>query len=200
MTSDIWAQIALVLFFILISALFVAAEIALVSLRDTQVQQLAGRGKRGAVLAGLMKEPTRFLAAVQVGITFTSFISAGLGAAELVPVLTPYLEQAGIDVDFASTISFIIITLIVAYVSLVLGELVPKRLAIQQAETLALLFAIPIEVIARATKPFIWLLTVSTNAILRIFGVDPKASREMMSGEELRDIVAAHEELTDEER
>jgi putative hemolysin len=200
MTSDLWARIALVLLFILISALFVAAEIALVSLRDTQVQQLAGRGKRGRALAKLMKEPTRFLAAVQVGITFTSFISAGLGAAEIVPLLTPFIEDVGIDPDFAPTISFILITLVVAYVSLVLGELVPKRLAIQQAETLALLFAIPVEVIARATQPFIWLLTRSTNGVLRIFGVDPKASREMMSGEELRDIVAAHEELTDEER
>jgi putative hemolysin len=200
MTSDIWARIALVLLFILIAALFVAAEIALVSLRDTQVQQLASRGKRGKALAKLMLEPTRFLAAVQVGITFTSFISAGLGAAELVPVLKPVLEGFGLDPDFSSTISFILITLLVAYVSLVLGELVPKRLAIQQAETLALLFAIPIEVIAKATKPFIWLLTISTNAVLRIFGVDPQASREMMSGEELRDIVAAHEELTDEER
>ncbi len=200
MTSDIWARIALVLLFILIAALFVAAEIALVSLRDTQVQQLASRGKRGKALAKLMLEPARFLAAVQVGITFTSFISAGLGAAELVPVLKPVLEGFGLDPDFSSTISFILITLLVAYVSLVLGELVPKRLAIQQAETLALLFAIPIEVIAKATKPFIWLLTISTNAVLRIFGVDPQASREMMSGEELRDIVAAHEELTDEER
>ena len=198
--TDIWARIALVLLFILIAALFVAAEIALVSLRDTQVQQLASRGKRGKVLAKLMEHPTRFLAAVQVGITFTSFISAGLGASELVPYLKPYLEGLGLDPDFSSTISFILITLLVAYVSLVLGELVPKRLAIQQAETLALLFAIPIEVIAKATKPFIWLLTISTNAVLRIFGVDPQASREMMSGEELRDIVAAHEELTDEER
>lgn len=200
MTSDIWVRIALVLLFILISALFVAAEIALVSLRDSQVQQLASRGKRGRALAKLMEEPTRFLAAVQVGITFTSFISAGLGAAEIVPVLAPFLQERGLDEDFAPTISFILITLVVAYVSLVLGELVPKRLAISQAETLALLFAIPVEVVARATKPFIWMLTKSTNGVLRIFGIDPKASREMMSGEELRDIVAAHEELTDEER
>ncbi|MEN9693187.1 MAG: hypothetical protein RLZZ330_831 [Actinomycetota bacterium] len=198
--TDIWARLALVLLFILISALFVAAEIALVSLRDTQVQQLASRGKRGKALGKLMQEPTRFLAAVQVGITFTSFVSAGLGASEIVPVLTPYLENLGLNPDFSSTVSFILITLIVAYVSLVIGELVPKRLAIQQAESLALLFAIPVEVIARATKPFIWLLTKSTNGVLRIFGIDPKASREMMSGEELRDIVAAHEELSEEER
>ncbi len=200
MTSDIWARIALVLFFIIISALFVAAEIALVSLRETQVQQLASRGKRGKVLAKLMEDPTRFLAAAQVGITFTSFISAGLGASEIAPVLEPVLKEAGLGGDGAGTIAFIGVTLIVAYVSLVLGELVPKRLAIQKSESLALIFALPVEIIARATKPFIWLLTRSTNGVLRIFGIDPKASREMMSGEELRDIVAAHEELTDEER
>jgi putative hemolysin len=200
MTSDIWARIALVLFFISISGLFVAAEIALVSLRDTQVQQLANRGKRGKALGKLMQDPTRFLAAAQVGITFTSFISAGLGASEIAPVLEPYLKESGFGGDGAGTLAFIAVTLVVAYISLVLGELVPKRLAIQQAESLALFFAIPVEVIARATKPFIWLLTRSTNGVLRIFGIDPKASREMMSGEELRDIVASHEELTDEER
>lgn len=200
MTSDLWARIALVVFFISISGLFVAAEIALVSLRDTQVQVLSSRGKRGKALGKLMQDPTRFLAAAQVGITFTSFISAGLGASEIAPVLEPVLEEAGLGGDGAGTVAFIGVTLIVAYFSLVLGELVPKRLAIQQAEALALYFAIPVELIARATKPFIWLLTRSTNGVLRIFGVDPKASREMMSGEELRDIVAAHEELTDEER
>ena len=96
--------------------------------------------------------------------------------------------------------AFIGVTLIVAYVSLVIGELVPKRLAIQRAETIALIAAYPVEILARVTRPIIALLTMSTNLIVRVFGVDPHATREAISGEELRDIVAAHEELSEEER
>jgi len=198
--SDIWGRVALVLVFISISGLFVAAEIALVSLRDSQVQQLAHRGKRGKALAQLMSNPTRFLAAAQVGITFTSFISAGLGAAEIAPLLEPLIKDAGLGGDGAGTIAFIGVTLLTAYISLVLGELVPKRLGIQRSESLALFFAIPVEIIAKLTKPFISLLTVSTNVILRILGSDPDAGKETISGDELRGIVAGHEELTEDER
>lgn len=198
--SDIWGRVALVLVFIAISSLFVAAEIALVSLRDSQVQQLASRGKRGKALAQLMSNPTRFLAAAQVGITLTSFISAGLGAAEIAPLLEPIIRDAGLSGDSAGTFAFIGVTVLTAYVSLVLGELVPKRLAIQHSESLALLVAIPVEIVAKITKPFISLLTVSTNVVLRIFGSDPTAGRDTISGDELRGIVAGHEELTADER
>ena len=85
---------------------------------------------------------------------------------------------AGLGGDGAGTIAFIAVTLLTAYISLVLGELVPKRLAIQQSEALALAFAIPVEFIAKVTKPFIWLLTASTNLILRILGGDPGAGGE----------------------
>ena len=110
--ADIWSGLALVVVFILISALFVAAEIALVSLRDSQVQQLSSRGRRGKVLAQLMANPTRFLAAVQVGITFTSFISAGLGASELAPLIAPYLVENGLDPDISQTVAFILVCLL----------------------------------------------------------------------------------------
>jgi putative hemolysin len=192
--------LALVLLFIVISALFVTAEIALVSLRESQIQQMANRGRRGRVVANLMKDPNRFLAAAQVGITFTSFIGAGLGASEIAPLVAPMLVDRGLQPSTASTVAFLVTTLVVAYFSLVLGELTPKRLAIQKPEGLALTFAYPVEFIARVATPFIWLLSKSTNAVLRLFGVDPKGSRESMTGDELRDIVAAHEELTEEER
>lgn len=199
--DGIWGRLALVLGFILFSGMFAAAEIALVSLRDSQVQQLSNRGRRGRVLASLAATPTTFLAAVQVGITLTSFISAGLGASEIAPLVAPTLvEKFSLSESTAATLAFVLVTLVVAYVSLVLGELVPKRFAIQRAEAIALWFAIPVDFLAKATKPFIWLLTSSTNVTLRIFGVDPHATRDSISGEELRDIVATHEELTDEER
>ena len=197
--GEIGSKIALVLLFILIASVFVAFEIALVSLRDSQVQQLASRGRRGAVLAKLLEQPTRFLAAAQVGITVTSFVSAALGASEIAPIIEPKLKDLGLS-DSAGTVAFIGVTLIVAYVSLVIGELVPKRLAIQRAETIALIAAYPVEILARVTRPIIALLTMSTNLIVRLFGVDPHATREAISGEELRDIVAAHEELSEEER
>ena len=197
--GEIGSKIALVLLFILIASVFVAFEIALVSLRDSQVQQLASRGRRGAVLAKLLEQPTRFLAAAQVGITVTSFVSAALGASEIAPIIEPKLKDLGLS-DSAGTVAFIGVTLIVAYVSLVIGELVPKRLAIQRAETIALIAAYPVEILARVTRPIIALLTMSTNLIVRVFGVDPHATREAISGEELRDIVAAHEELSEEER
>ncbi len=100
----------------------------------------------------------------------------------------------------AHTTAFLLVTLSVAYVSLVLGELVPKRLAIQRAESIAMLAAWPVEVLARITRPVIALLTVSTNVVVRLFGGDPSLHREAMTGEELRDIVATHEDLTEEER
>lgn len=198
--SDIGSQLLLVLLFILLGSVFVASEIALVSLRDSQVQQLASRGRRGAMLARVLRNPTRFLAAVQVGITITGFLSAALGATEIAPLVSPVLSDLGLSKQAADTLAFLGVTLLVAYVSLVLGELVPKRLAIQRAESVALLAAYPIEFLARISRPVIALLSASTNLVVRLFGVDPHGQREAMSGEELRDIVATHEQLTDEER
>lgn len=198
--SEIVPRVGLVLLFIGIASVFVAFEIALVSLRDSQVQQLSHRGNRGQVLARLVANPTRFLAAAQVGVTVTGFLSAGLGATELSPLLEPTLHDWGMSAGVARTVAFLGVTLAVAYVSLVLGELVPKRLAIQNAEAISMAAAWPVEILARITRPVIWLLTVSTNGVVRMLGADPSVHREAMSGEELRDIVATHEDLSAEER
>lgn len=198
--SDLWVNIALVVLFILIGSFFAAAEMALVSLRDSQVERLSGRGRRGRVLVSLEARPNRFLAAVQVGVTLAGFISAGFGAAQIAPSLAPVLESWGLAESWASAIAFILVTVVIAYVSLVIGELVPKRIALQRTESTALLVAVPVDFLARITRPFIWLLSVSTNGIVRILGGNPQSSKEQITGEELRDIVAAHEELTAEER
>ncbi len=198
--SEFVPRLGLVLLFILIASVFVAFEIALVSLRDSQVQQLSHRGRRGEVLAHLLEDPTRFLAAAQVGITVTGFLSAALGAESLAPYVEPVLTRWGLPATAVHTIAFLAVTLFVAYLSLVLGELAPKRLAIQNAENIALVAAWPVELLARVTRPVIWLLTVSTNLIVRMLGGDPEVHRQAVSGEELRDIVATHEDLTAEER
>jgi putative hemolysin len=198
--SDLWVNIALVLVFILIGSFFAAAEIALVSLRESQVERLSQRGRRGRTLAALVRDPNRFLAAVQVGVTLAGFVSAGFGASQIAPAISPWLESLGLSDGWASAIAFIAVTVVIAYFSLVIGELVPKRIALQRAESTALLVAGPVDLLAKITRPFIWLLSVSTNALVRLLGGDPSSGKEQISGEELRDIVAATEELTAEER
>ena len=198
--SGLWINIALVLFFILLGSFFAAAEIALVSLRESQVERLAQRGRRGRTLASLVRDPNRFLAAVQVGVTLAGFISAGFGASQIAPAIAPVLESWGLSEGWASALSFIGVTIVIAYISLVIGELVPKRIALQRAESTALILAGPVELLARITRPFIWLLSISTNALVRLLGGNPHSAKEQITGEELRDIVAATEELTAEER
>jgi putative hemolysin len=137
---------------------------------------------------------------VQVGVTLAGFVSAGFGAARIAPELAQPLISAGLAEGVAQTVAFVVITVLIAYLSLVLGELVPKRIALQRVERVALFTAAPIDFIARLFRPFIVALSFSTNAIVRIFGIDPTAGKESISGEELRDLVAGHEELSEDER
>ena len=195
-----WVSALIVLFFILVGGFFAAAEIALVSLREAQVKRIAEtKGRRGKLLKELHDHPNRFLASVQVGVTVAGFIGAGFGASSLTPVLSPVLDLI-FPKSVVSVIAFILITLFIAYFSLVLGELVPKRLALQNSESWALVAAYPIDILARISRPFIWLLSHSTNLIVRLLGGDPSASRQELSGEDLRDLVAGHEELSENER
>jgi putative hemolysin len=199
-SGSILAPIALVLLLILLGSLFVAAEIALISLRESQVKQIALRGRRGARVAKLSTNPNRLLAAVQVGVTLSGFLSAALGAEKLGAFVIPWLEDRGISSKSANTLSLIGLTLIIAYISLVFGELAPKKLALFRAEPIAMWSAGIVDVIANIFRPVIWLLSKSTDAVVRLFGIDPKEQREQMSEEELLDLVAGHAALTDEER
>lgn len=198
--SDLWASIGLVLVITLIGAFFVAAEIALVSLRDSQIERLSSQGRRGRWLAALTAQPNRFLAAVQVGVTLVAVISAAFGEARITPYLEPTFEAWGMSPAGADILAFFVVALAIAYVTIVFGELVPKRLGLQRPETVALTLAGPLEVVAKVMRPVIWFLSLSTNAVVRLLGGNPQAAREQITGEELRDIVAAHEDLTAEER
>ena len=197
---DLIQAIALVLALILMGSFFVAAEIALISLRESQVKQLAESGKRGARLSRLTSNPNRFLAAVQVGVTVTGFLSAALGAEQIGVFVRPILEDLGLSTGISKTISIIAVTLVIAYFSLVLGELVPKRLALFRSEKIALNSAFFIEGMARFFRPVIWLLSRSTDLVLKALGIDPKEERSQISEEELMDLVSGHKALTDEER
>jgi len=198
--GSIFAPIALVLFLILLGSLFVAAEIALISLRESQVRQVALRGRRGAKVAKLHANPNRLLAAVQVGVTLSGFLSAALGAEKLGQFVIPWLEERGLSNKSSNTVSLIGLTLIIAYISLVFGELAPKKLALFRSEPIAMWSAGIIDFIANLFRPIIWLLSKSTDLVVRAFGIDPKEERSQMSEEELLDLVAGHAALTEEER
>ncbi len=198
--SGPWLDIVLVLVFILIGGVFAATELALVSLREGQARALAGRGKRGERVARLVEDPNRFLAAVQVGVTLAGFLSAAFGAARLAVPVSDGLEAAGLSASAADTAGLVLVTLVISYFSLVFSELAPKRLALQRAEGISLAFAPALDRIASLSRPIIWLLSKSTDLVVRLLGGDPGSQRESITEEELRDMVAAHESLTKDER
>jgi putative hemolysin len=198
--ASLFLDLATIAGLIVLASFFVAAEIALISLRDSQVREISSRGKRGARVAALAAHPNRLLAAVQIGVTVSGFLSAALGADQLGDYVIPWLESLGLASGWATTISLIGVTLVIAYFSLVFGELVPKRVALFRAEEIAMATAGIINVVANIFRPLIWLLSRSTDIVLRAFGVDPKVQRSQMSEEELLDLVTGHAALTDEER
>jgi putative hemolysin len=198
--SSLLGDLGIVALLIALGGLFVAAEIALISLRDSQIKQIALKGKRGAKVAHLASNPNRLLGAVQIGVTFCGFLSAALGAERLGEYVIPWLEDLGLSSSAARGLSLVGLTLVIAYFSLVFGELVPKRLALSRTEPIALTFAGLIDLTAKLFRPIIWFLSHSTNFVVRIFGIDPNEQRSAMSEEELLDLVAGHAALTDEER
>ncbi len=198
--GSLLGDLATVAGLILLGSLFVAAEIALISLRESQIRQLSAKGKRGAKVAQLATNPNRFLAAAQVGVTVCGFLSAALGAEKLGVYVIPQLTDIGLSDGAANVTSLVGVTLVIAYFSLVFGELVPKRLALYRTEEISLWTAGGIDLIAKLFRPVIWLLSRSTDFVVRLFGVDPKEQRSQMSEEELLDLVSGHAALTAEER
>ena len=200
MVEGVLQSIAIVLGLIALGGIFAAAEIALISLRESQVKQISVKGKRGARVFKLSKNPNRFLAAVQVGITLCGFLSAALGAEQLGKYVIPELEGVGISSQYSEIISIVAITLVIAYISLVFGELVPKRLALYKSESIALATASTLDFVATIFRPIIWLLSHSTDLILKIFGINSKMQQNQISEVELMELVSGHADLTQEER
>lgn len=198
--TQTFVNLGLVLVFVLVGGVFAATELALVSLRESQVNQLAQRGSRGARVAAVARDPNRFLAAVQIGVTVAGFFSAAYGGSTLAPDVAPYLVDLGMSSDVADALALVVMTLLIAYLSLVLGELVPKRIALQRSAGLAMVTAPALDRFAILMRPVIWLLSISTNAVVRLLGGDPSATTEQVTKEELREIVSSNESLNDEER
>mgnify|MGYP001064843678 CR=1 FL=1 len=199
--DNLGAEIALVLVLIAIGGAFNAAEISLISLRESQVRQLAAtRGKRGERLERLVFDPNPFLASVQIGVTFATMLSSAFGAATIAGRVGVWLHGLGLSRGVADTLALIGITLILAFISLVLGELTPKRLGLQRSESIALAASGPLTVLAALFRPVVWLLGRCTNGVVRLLGGDPHAKGEVISEEELQGLVQAHESLTTVER
>ena len=189
-----------VLALILLEALFVASEIALVSLREAQVQELAESSRRGAVVARLVRDPNRFLATVQIGVTLTALLSSAYGATTLSEHAKNALVSAGLGSGLAGFAGLVGVTMVISFVTLVIGELAPKRLAMQRIEPTARAVAPFLDGMSRLCRPVIWLLSVCTDGVVRLFGGDPSAAREQVSEAELRRMVASSDSLSKDER
>jgi putative hemolysin len=183
-------DVLVVLAIVLVGGFFAGAEMALVSLREGQVRSLRRRGRRGQRAAKLAQDPNRFLSAVQIGVTLATLLTGAFGAATLAGDLKKELIAHHVSAGWASAISLIVVTGVISFFTLVLGELAPKRL-----------IAAPVlDRISVLARPLVWLLSRSTNLVVRLLGGDPAAGRGVMTEEELRDLVAGNQALSADER
>jgi putative hemolysin len=190
-------DVALVALLILLNAAFAGSELALVSLREGQLRRLEQRGERGRRVAQLARDPNRFLATVQVGITLAGFLAS---AAAAVSLAEPLVDPLGFLGRMAEPAAIILVTLVLTFFTLVLGELAPKRVALQRAERWALVAAPPISRLAELTRPVVWLLSRSTDIAVRLMGGDPSAGREEVTEEEFRDLLATTRRFSPSQR
>jgi len=193
-------DIIIVLVIVSIGGFFASAEMALVSLREGQVRSLARRGRRGATAARLAADPNRFLASVQIGTTLATLVTGAYGADTLVGALSDWLVSQHVARAVAAPLAFAIVTACVTFLTLVLAELAPKRLALQRTVPIALFAAPTLDVISRLARPVVWLLSVSVDVVVRLLGADPREGREEMTEQELRELVAGTQTLSADER
>jgi putative hemolysin len=177
-------DILIILVLILINGFFVAAEIAFVSVRRTRLDELAEAGDRRAKRAQvLMRDPGRFLAVIQVAITFLGALASAVAAVSIVTVVSEPLRQITFLADYADTIALLFVTSVVAIVSIVLGELIPKGLALGNPDRIALTVSGPITLFAKIVSPLVAVLVALTRLISKPFGIDPTRTPELSAAE-----------------
>ena len=198
--SRVVLDVIIVLIVVSIGGFFASAEMSLVSLREGQVRSLAKRGRRGAKAARLAADPNRFLSAVQIGVTLATLVAGAFGADTLVGLLRTWLVSHGISHDVAAPLAFGIVTVCITFVSLVLGELAPKRIALQRTVPIALFAAPLLDRIATLARPVVWLLSVSVNIVVTLLGGDPRQGRQAMTEQEVRELLAGTQVLSPDER
>ncbi|WP_186579488.1 hemolysin family protein [Aquibacillus kalidii] len=190
-------EVIILVLLILLNAFFAASEMALISLNDNKVKMAAEAGdKKAILLQSLLSEPSKFLATIQVGITLAGFLASAFAAGSFAGQLATLLSDIGVPLseELLETFSTILITLILSYFTLVIGELVPKRIAMTKAESISKFVVRPLTILAVITSPFVKLLTLSTNGLVRLFGVDPNQSDDQVTEEEIRMMVDVGEE------
>lgn len=188
--STIFRQLLLQFLLIALNAFFAATEIAVISLNSQKMKALADDGdKKATKILKILDDPTKFLSTIQVGITLAGFLGSAFAADSFGDMLAIMLQQrlglVGAKAEAIQTISVILVTLILSYFTLVLGELVPKRIAMKHKEKVAKSFCGVVSVLTTILKPVIWFLTISTNGILRLFGIDPNEKEETVSEEDI---------------
>lgn len=191
MNNILW-QILLQVLLIGLNAIFACAEIAVLSVNETKLERMAADGNRKAArLRKLTVQPARFLATIQVAITLSGFLGSAFAADNFSDPLVAMLVDAGVPIPAKTlnTIAVVVITLVLSYITLVFGELVPKRLAMKKADTLALGLSGLISTLSTICAPVVAVLTASTNGILRLLGVDPSADEDEVSEEEIKMMV-----------
>ncbi|MEO5918284.1 MAG: CNNM domain-containing protein, partial [Candidatus Limnocylindrales bacterium] len=182
-------ELLIILLLVLINAVFVAAEIALVTVRRTRVDQLVDEGRRGAArLQRLTGHPGRFLAVIQLGITFIGFLAAAFAGVSLTIDLRAFLNGIGPLAPYSGAIALLIVTALLSFFTIVFGELVPKSLALANPERFALTLAGPVDLIGRILGPVVWALTQVTNSVTRVLGVRD-IDRDVISTQELKLLV-----------
>ncbi|KWZ76016.1 hemolysin family protein [Alloscardovia omnicolens] len=196
----IWLNLFFILLFMLAGSVFSGTEMALVSLRTSQIERMEQEDDRGAHVARVARDPNRFLSALQIGVTLAGFLSASFGASSLSPHIVPWLKSLGMNAGLASGLTMVMLTLLISYFSIVVSELVPKRIALQQGEKIARSMVPIIDVFATLTSPVIWLIGKNTNGIVRLLGFDPNEVESEVSNDELRVLVSSNTRLSTDER
>lgn len=188
-------QLTLVVVLLLINGVLAGSEIALISLREAQIKRLEAGSATGRRLGALARDPNRYLATIQIGITLSGFLASATAAVALAEPLIPLLDFAG---NAARPLAIVLVTLVLSFVTLVFGELAPKRLALQRAESWSMLVAVPLHWASVISRPLVWLLSRSTDFVVRLLGGEPGQTREEVAVEELRELIAAHRGLSED--
>ncbi|ANU43368.1 hemolysin family protein [Bifidobacterium animalis] len=193
-------NILLIFVFLLLGSVFAGTELALVSLRGSQIDQMEQEDARGKRVAKIARDPNTFLSTVQIGVTLSGFLSASFGESSISPFIVPVVEGWGVPNNVAAPLTTIVLTLVISYCSIVISEMVPKRIAMQRNEQIARAVVPAISAFAKVCRPIIWLIGKNTNGIVRLLGFDPNETESEVSDEELRVLVSSNTNLTKDER
>ena len=192
-TVNIFSQLLLLIFLTLVNAFFASAEMAAVSVNKNKIKILAENegNKKAELILRLLEEPTKFLSTIQVAITLSGFLASASAATSFSKPLGKLLAQWGIGYPYNENISLVFVTIILSYFTLVFGELVPKRIALQKAEFISLFSVKIILIVSKITSPFIKLLSLSTNFVLHLLGMKDEKLEENISKEEIKSMIEA---------